>query len=70
MRTTDELFHPKHRGKVIAILILCLLVLLGSVALASWTQRGFGAVEVSNLTSAMLVSWMFASSQVIAPLPI
>ncbi|MBL7200250.1 MAG: hypothetical protein ISS56_08890 [Anaerolineae bacterium] len=70
MRTTRELFQPKHRGKVIAALILCLLVLLGSATLVSWTQRGFGAVEVSNLTNAMLVAWMFASSQVIAPLPI
>jgi pimeloyl-ACP methyl ester carboxylesterase len=46
---TAQLFDPDRRSKASLVFILCLVVLLGAVVLASLTQRSFGKVAVSNV---------------------
>jgi hypothetical protein len=55
----------KPLAKSVALFLICLAILVGAMMLASAVQKDFGNVLVSNL-----VSWVFASSQVIAPIPI
>ena len=47
---TGELFDPERRSKAGIALAACLVVLLGAVVVAWLVQRGFGSVEVTNLT--------------------
>ncbi|MEE4262206.1 MAG: alpha/beta hydrolase [Desulfobacteraceae bacterium] len=47
---TAQLFDPDRRSKAPFVFILCLLILIGAVVLASWTQKGFGTIDVSNIT--------------------
>jgi len=49
---TAELFDQHRRSKAPLVFAACLGVLIGSVLLASWTQRGFGHVSASNVTYA------------------
>lgn len=49
MNTTD-LFDPDRRSKAPFVFIVCLVVLLGAAFLASQTQKGFGQIDVSNVT--------------------
>jgi hypothetical protein len=46
---TDDLFQPSNIKKAAVAFILCLIVLVGSVLIAAWTQRDFGRVEVSDV---------------------
>ena len=46
---TAELFDPDRRSKAPLVFIACLAVLIGSVLLASLTQKSFGHVSVSNV---------------------
>ena len=46
---TPELFDPDRRSKAPVVFIICLIVLLGTVFLASQTQKNFGGVDVSNV---------------------
>jgi len=47
---TAQLFDPDRRSKAPVVFIICLVVLMGAVVLASWTQKGFGKIAVSNVT--------------------
>ena len=47
---TAQLFDPDRRSKAPVVFIICLAVLMGAVVLASWTQKSFGKVAVSNVT--------------------
>ena len=47
---TAQLFDTDRRSKAPLVFIICLAVLIGAVVLASWVQKGFGRVEVSNVT--------------------
>jgi pimeloyl-ACP methyl ester carboxylesterase len=47
---TSQLLDPDRRSNAPLVVIICLAVLVGSVMLASWTQKGFGKVAVSNVT--------------------
>ena len=47
---TAELFDPDRRSRAPFVLIACLAVLIASVSLASWIQKSFGRVSVSNVT--------------------
>jgi len=47
---TAQLFDPDRRSKAPLVFIICLAVLIGAVVLASWTQKGFGTIDVSNVT--------------------
>ncbi|MBN1615060.1 MAG: alpha/beta hydrolase [Deltaproteobacteria bacterium] len=46
---SDELLQPANIKKASVAFILILIVLIGSVLTASWTQRDFGRVEVSDV---------------------
>jgi len=48
---TAQLFDPDRRSKAPLVFIICIVVLLGAVVLASLTQKGFGKVAVTNVTS-------------------
>ena len=110
---TKNLLDPTRPSKAWISLGCCLLVLLAVFILASFVQRDFGNVEVTNVVyenfngivwcifwikvigvlilvipkspwfyqltgkiylgaihNALLVDWMFTSSQVIAPIPV
>jgi hypothetical protein len=45
-------------------------VLIVVIPLSTWLFQLTGKIYLGAMTSAALVSWMFASSQVIAPIPI
>ncbi len=47
---TARLFDPDRRSKAPLAFIVCLVVLIGAVVLASMTQKGFGRIAVSNVT--------------------
>ena len=47
---TNKLLNTKHRSKAGFALIVCLVILVGAVVVASLAQRDFGGVEVSNVT--------------------
>ena len=47
---TAQLFDPDRRSKAPLVFIICIVVLLGAVVLASLTQTSFGKVAVSNVT--------------------
>ncbi|MBW2706670.1 MAG: alpha/beta hydrolase, partial [Deltaproteobacteria bacterium] len=47
---TAQLFDPDRRSKAPLVFIICIVVLLGAVVLASLTQKGFGKVAVTNVT--------------------
>jgi dienelactone hydrolase len=47
---TAHLFDPDRRSKAPLAFLICLVVLTGAVVLASWTQKGFGKIAVSNVT--------------------
>jgi dienelactone hydrolase len=47
---TVQLFDPDRRSKAPLVFIICIVVLLGAVVLASLTQTSFGKVAVSNVT--------------------
>jgi dienelactone hydrolase len=47
---TAQLFDPDRRSKAPLAFIVCLVVLIGAVVLASMTQKGFGRIAVSNVT--------------------
>ncbi len=46
---TDCLFEPDHRSKAPLVFVICLVVLIAAVLLASLTQRSFWKVSVSNV---------------------
>jgi len=46
---TQTLFDTDHRSKAIIVLIVCLVILVGAVAVAWLAQRDFGNIEVSNV---------------------
>jgi pimeloyl-ACP methyl ester carboxylesterase len=48
--TTARLIDPERRSKAFVAFIICLAVVIGAVLLASFTQRDFGSVSVSNVT--------------------
>jgi pimeloyl-ACP methyl ester carboxylesterase len=48
--TTAQLFDPDRPSKAPIAFIFCLAVMIGAVLLASFTQRGFGNISVSNVT--------------------
>jgi len=45
----DNLFQPANIKKAAVAFTLCLVILIGSVLTAAWTQRDFGRVEVSDV---------------------
>jgi len=47
---TDEVFNTHRRSKATVAFAACLVALIASVLIASLTQRGFGRVEVTNVT--------------------
>jgi pimeloyl-ACP methyl ester carboxylesterase len=47
---TAQLFDPDRRGKAPLAFAACLAILIGSVLLASLTQKSFGRVFVSNVS--------------------
>jgi uncharacterized protein len=47
---TEMLFQRSVRGKAAAVFLICLLLLVGAMLLASLVQRDFGNVEVKNVT--------------------
>jgi dienelactone hydrolase len=47
---TGKLFDTDRRSPASAVLVACLVVLVGAVVIASLVQRDFGRVEVTNVT--------------------
>ncbi len=47
---TADILDPTHRTRAPLALLLCLLILLAAVLLASSVQRDFGRIHVSNVT--------------------
>jgi pimeloyl-ACP methyl ester carboxylesterase len=51
-------------------LVHIILVLLLIIPISTWFYQWTGKIYLGALISALLVAWMFASSQVIAPVPV
>ena len=47
---TSALFDSRHRGRVGIALVVCLVILIAAVLVASSVQRDFGRVRVTNVT--------------------
>jgi len=47
---TSRLLDTEHRSKAVIVFVVCLIVLVGAVVVASLVQRNFGDVEVTNVT--------------------
>ena len=47
---TALLFDPERRSKAPLVFFMCIVLLIGAVALASLTQKGFGKTAVSNVS--------------------
>lgn len=46
---TKKLFNTSYRGKTVFLFLVCVVLMVGAMALASQVQRDFGRVEVSNV---------------------
>ena len=46
---TNELFDTERGSRAVIAFVICLVILVGAVVVASLTQRDFGGVEVTNV---------------------